>query len=155
MRASCILLAAVFGADCLAAERAPLAPKKETQAEEKLLASFTARIESIRMIPELESDVKAIPVGSTIDLRFVIFIEILAIDKPAASFEKKGRVVLATHSPALFFGIDYEKRARLIGKVYSFKMYGYPKPSGPPVYWRGEIEKLKPPQTRKKVTSKS
>ena len=155
MRASCIVLAIVFGVECLAAEKAPPATKKDKPAEEKLelLASFTARIQSIKMIAEIDSDVEAVPVGSTIDLRFVIFIEIQAIDKPAVNFDKKGPVVLATHSPALFFGIDYEKRARYVGKVYSFKMHGYPKPSGPPVYWNAVIEKGKPSKTKKSSAS--
>jgi len=154
MRAFCIVLTALFVVNCLAAEKAPVAPKRKTDTGEELLASFTARIRSIKMISELKSEVKAVPVGSTIDVRFVLFIEILSIDKPSVNFDKKGPVVLVTHSPALFFGIDYAKRRQIIGKEYSFKMYGYPKPSGPPVYWRGEIERWKPQQAKKSVTSK-
>ena len=144
--ASLAVSSVTAGEDRKTPEDKPQAAKGE---QPKLLASFTARILSIEMLLEDKKlKTPVVTVGGTVDVRYLIMINVVATEKAASPFDKKGPVALLTHSPALYFGMDYEERASLIGKEHRFKMYGFPNASGPPRYWHAEVEEKERPGTK-------
>ncbi len=54
-------------------------------------------------------------------------------------FDKKGEKILLIHSPALFFG---QSRKKVVGKRYSFKVFGELKDSVPR-YASAEVTEVK------------
>ena len=94
--------------------------------EVKIEARFTAKVRWIEMIGN--RDAKVVPVA--FDPRFLAGIEILSIESPVKPFDKKGKITLAIHSPAILFAGD-EKAA---GKTYAFKVFGTMRDGRPEFY---------------------
>ena len=98
------------------------------------LCRFTAKVEWIEMVGQRE--VKAVPIGTQFEMNWLVGIEILSIEKSAKPFEKKGKVVLLIHSPAMFFG---QPAKRVLGKQYAFEVFGEVK-GGIPHYQYAEVK---------------
>jgi hypothetical protein len=107
----------------------------------KVEARFTAKVEWIELEGNRDSDV--VPVG--FDAHFLVGIEILSVEKAAKHFDKKGKVVLLIHSPAiLFHGVEREK---VPGRVYLFKVFG-DMSNGRPHFGYAETEEIKSPEKK-------
>ncbi len=105
------------------------------EARQEVACCFTARVKWIEMVGKRECE--AIPLGMQFDLNWLVGIEILSIERSAKPFDKKGDVILAIHSPALFFAPQTAKNA--VGKQYSFQVFGELK-DGAPRYHYAELK---------------
>jgi hypothetical protein len=103
-------------------------------------AHFTARVRWIEAIGKREAEM--VPIG--VDPRWLVGIEILAIEKPADRFDKKGDAILAIHSPVRVFVDDREKT---LGKLYDFKIVGFMR-DGRPSYHHGEAKPTDEPESK-------
>jgi hypothetical protein len=66
------------------------------------------------------------------------------IEKPAKPFDKKGKVILAIHSPAVLFAGDEEAP----GKTYSFNVFGNMR-DGRPEFYAAEAQENTSPEKKK------
>lgn len=90
------------------------------------MCCFTAKVKWIEPVGEREG--KAVPIGTQPELNWLVGIEIRSIEKPAKAFDKKGERILMIHSPVLFFARPADE---VIGRQYSFKVFGEVKDSVP------------------------
>lgn len=111
--AAVLLIGAAWGEDHAAASVAPLSGSAASPIE----ARFVARVTWIEPIGKRKATV--VPVGP--DPRWLAALDIISIEKPERLFEKKGRVVLAIHSPTRLFAAN-DKDA--VGRAYSFRIAG-------------------------------
>lgn len=98
-------------------------PSKEPGIE----ARFTAKVEWIELEGKREAEV--IPVG--VDPHWLIGINILSVETPVKPFDKKGKIILLIHSPAILFDGDEEAAP---GRTYSFKVVGAMRDKRPEFY---------------------
>ena len=79
------------------------------------------------------------------DARFLVGIEILSLEKPAKPLDKKGKIVLAIHSPAVMFRGEEDNAP---GKTYSFKVFGKMRNGRAEFYYAEAEEKMAPERKR-------
>ena len=94
-----------------------LASGAQARREQAFEAQFVARVRSVELIGQRAATVAA----SENDARWLLTIEITAIHKTAALFEKPGEALLAIHSPARLLARSAQSAA---GKSYVFQVYG-------------------------------
>jgi len=109
--------------------------------EREIVARFTAKVEWIEPAGEREADV--VPIG--FDAHWLVGIEILSTEKSVKPFNKKGKIILLIHSPAMLFAGD-EKAP---GKMYSFKVFGEMR-KGHPEFGFAEAQENKSPEKKQR-----
>ena len=82
------------------------------------LACFVARVKWVEVVGTRDGQV--VPIG-VLDLNWVVGLDIVAIEKPAKSLDKKGELMLLIHSPAILFGRPGEES---VGKEFYFRVFG-------------------------------
>jgi hypothetical protein len=113
------------------------AAASRTPSPEEAVARFTAKVKWIEQIGKREAN--AMPIGR-IDLRWLLGIEILSVEKADQLFARKGEEILLIHSPALFCRESDQKK--ILGKQYSFKVFGELK-DGVPRYYDAEVTEVR------------
>jgi hypothetical protein len=101
----------------------------------RLEVRFTAKVNWIETIGK--RDAEAIPIGA--DVRWLIGIDVLSVEKAGGQFGKKGPLILAVHSPVKVFRED---RENVPGKVYEFRISGFMS-DGRPTYSMAEAQEEK------------
>lgn len=109
-----------------------------TPREAKIEARFTATVRWIEMIGKREAEVVPIEIVPM----WLAEVEILSIEKAAKPFDKKGKMILAIHSPARLF---MEPAEDVPGKQYSFTVFGTLKDESPD-YYGAEAKEVKRPK---------
>jgi HEAT repeat protein len=84
--------------------------------EEKIKSRFVGRVKWVRMKGNWIGN--ALPIG--VEPKWLVAIDILAIEEAVQPFEKKGRIVILIHSPTRVLGLAESYR----GKVYEFTITG-------------------------------
>jgi hypothetical protein len=117
--------------------------KGEAQVPEEPLCRFTAKVKWIEIVGNREGE--AVPIGTQPELNWLVGIDILSIEKAAKLFDKKGEEMLLIHSPAMMFSGRPIKK--VIGKQYSFKVFGELK-DGAPRYSHAEVVETNRPRKK-------
>ena len=109
----------------------------------ELLCCFTAKVKWIEIAGRREA--KVVPIGRR-DLRWLVGIEILSIEKPNKTFDKKGERILLVHSPATLipYPRDYVVGS---GRQFSFRVFGKMK-EGVPRYRFAEVREVTTPKEK-------